>query len=108
MKDGKWTPNSRFQFTMKNEKWTPNFIFHFSLQMENTQLVSIFNFSFSICDGKYKMGNWNSHENYNAYPGPLAQLLLKMLLSVTQLTESIGGMGMLAPSTFIFQDTRVM
>jgi len=42
---------------MKNEKWTPNFIFHFSSQMENGEWVSIIDFSFSICDGKYKIGN---------------------------------------------------
>jgi len=36
----------------------------------------------------------------------LAQLLLKPLLTVTQRTESIGGLGMLAPVPF--QDTRVM
>jgi len=27
------------------------------------------------------MGNWKSHENDNAYPDPLAQLLLKLLLT---------------------------
>ena len=27
------------------------------------------------------MGNWKSHENDNAYPDPLTQLLLKLLLT---------------------------
>jgi len=53
------------------------------------------------------MGNWKSHQNDNAYPGPLAQLLLKPLLTVTQRTESIGGEDV-GPSTFNFQDTRIM
>ena len=49
--------------------------------MENGEWVSIIDFSFSICDGKYKIGNWKSHVNDNASPGPLAQLLLKLLLT---------------------------
>ena len=60
----------------------------------------IFNLRWKIQNGQLK----KSHENDNAYPGPLAQLLLKPLLTVTQLTESIGGgMGMLAPVPLTFK-----
>jgi len=52
---------------------------------------------------KIQNGQLKNHENDNAYPGPLAQLLLKPLLTVTQRTESIGGMGILAPVPLTFK-----
>ena len=95
--------DTHFPFTVKNEKWTPNFIFHFSSQMENGKWVFIFDFSFCICDEKYKMGNCKNHENDNTYPGPLAQLLLKPFLTVTQPHRIHRGMGMLAPVPLTFK-----
>ena len=62
---------------MKNEKWTPNFIFHFSSH-----------FAFAMENTKWETEK--SDKNDNAYPGPLAQLLVKLLLFFLPMSAFVG------------------
>ena len=83
--NSKWKMDTRFPFSIYDENWTmknghPISFSIFHRKWKNGKWVSIFDYSFCICDGKYKMGNWKSDKNDNAYPGPLAQLLVKLLL----------------------------
>ena len=104
-----------FPFSIYDEKWKMKnwrhlisfSICHRKWKIENGYPFSIFDFPFAMENTKWateKATKMTTH-----ILGPLAQLLLKTLLTVTWRIESIGVMGrVVSRSTFNFQDTWVM
>jgi len=78
--------DTHFLFSIYDEKWKMKnghpisfSIFHRKWKMENGYPFSIFHFAFAMENTKW--ATEKSDKNDNAYPGPLAQLMLKLLLT---------------------------
>jgi len=82
-----------------------NMFVHLVNKLSVSLSLSIFSVSISICDRKYKMGNWKSHENDDArFCGTITAETVAYCYSAHQIHWKKGDVG---PSTFNFQDTRI-